>query len=93
VRVLDPAGIGIQMTDTANPRMNVTVGGNKLLAALGLAPAFGDGDGERRQRKRIRLHTTGSASVPSVRRPNFAREGCPEVAEKLVVGTKGDHWG
>jgi len=38
---LDPAGIGIQITDTAGARVNVTVAGNKVLSAPGLEPAFG----------------------------------------------------
>jgi len=38
---LDPAGIGIQVTDTAAAKVNVTVAGNKVLAATGLEPAFG----------------------------------------------------
>jgi hypothetical protein len=39
--VLDPAGIGIQVTDTAAAKVNVTVARNKVLAAPGLEPAFG----------------------------------------------------
>jgi hypothetical protein len=39
--VLDPAGIGIQITDTAAAKVNVTVARNKVLAAPGLEPTFG----------------------------------------------------
>jgi hypothetical protein len=70
-------------------KVNVTVAGNKVRAGARLS-VTGMVNGVAQT---IRLRTTGSAVIPSARRPSFALEGCLEVAEKLVVGTKRDHRG